>query len=406
MSEASFTLTPEQFTTAFPFHLVFDAHGRVLQLGPSLRRLCPELAINEPWDRYFSFERPNIDHLCADRVREQRRTVFILRHRGSELRLRGQMQLQSEWGPIFFLGSPWVTELKQLGQVSLRLQDFAVHDPIIDLLTLLQTKQTALRDAQQLAERLRANSARLRAAKSAAEQANEAKSQMVAVVSHEIRTPLSGLLSLSDMLLQTKLDNRQRNYLDIMRSSGHSLLHVLNDLLDLSKIEAGKLQINAVELDVRRAMAAVVAIFRAMAERKGVTLSHRIGPQVPALVIGDPDRLQQILRNLVNNALKFTRSGSVELRADVTESCADRCILRFEVEDSGIGMTGDTVEQLFQPYTQGDNAYGHGGTGLGLAICKQLVELMGGDIGAESKLGRGSHFWFTLSAGLNGQQPA
>jgi signal transduction histidine kinase/DNA-binding response OmpR family regulator len=245
----------------------------------------------------------------------------------------------------------------------------------------------------------------LSAAKEAAEAANQAKSEFLANMSHEIRTPMNGVIGMNDLLLGTGLTPRQERYATQIKSSADALLTLINTILDFSKIEAGKLELAEMEFDLGVTVEEVVEMFADRAEKKGLLLACHVAPEASPLFRGDPDRLRQVLLNLINNAIKFTDKGEIVVRVSVDRDgphpAAGRSNVRFTVTDSGIGIPPDRMDRLFKSFSQVDasTTRKYGGTGLGLAISKQLVELMGGRIGVESTQGKGSTFWFTAALG-------
>ncbi|WP_198323663.1 MULTISPECIES: CHASE2 domain-containing protein [Methylococcus] len=252
-----------------------------------------------------------------------------------------------------------------------------------------------------------------RRAREAAEAASRAKSEFLARMSHEIRTPLHGMLSAAELLLRGGLDAAQREYAEIIRGSGRTLLAMLDDLLDLSKIEAGKLELESTEFELRDVIAAAIGLFRAQALSRNLALHWEVEPSVPRRLHGDPGALRQVLANLLGNAVKFTLRGGVALEVSLDQEMPEAVTLRFTVSDTGIGVPADCRDRIFSPFEQADGSTTrkYGGTGLGLTISKKLAGLMGGECGVDSEEGQGARFWFTAVFGRtdenrqNGQAP-
>ena len=410
MASGAIGLSPEQFQEVFPFHVAFGRDGRLVSAGRALARISPRLTPGCALADVMTIERPHVpfdlDALGTGH------TLFIIRLHEPEATLRGQMLVDREAATGLFLGSPWLTRIEEATALGLSLSDFPSHDAVGEFLLLFQTQQLALADAEGLADRLLTQRAELRVANQrladqerhlkekneALSRAARLKDEFLSSMSHELRTPLNAVIGMSESLIEGTygdLDQEQCRALGLIESSGRHLLELINDILDLSRIEADRLELDLAEVDVTAVCRVAVAMVGPAAQKKDLTLRTMLDGDVTR-VRADERRLTQILVNLLSNAVKFTPDGGA-VTLSVTGQ-PRQGLLELAVSDTGIGIAAEDLPRLFQRFSQLDSSLArkHNGTGLGLVLTKRMAMLHGGDVAVESTPGRGSTFTVTL----------
>ncbi|MCU1274628.1 MAG: putative ATPase [Bryobacterales bacterium] len=372
----------DDLSSIFPFHLTVSARLEIVQFGAGLGRLFPHLAAGNRLEDHFLILRPKLLPGRFPSIEGHRNTTFELKAKSTSFRLFGPLIYAGQPDTWLLLASPRLSDIDELR---------AMAPP--EAKSFADAKSRLELQAQELLQR---NEELTQALEGMA--ASELKNRFIANLSHEMRTPISGVIGLTELVLDSQLTSDQRDNLDAVKTSAESLLVLLNDILDFSKVEAGKLDIDTLPFSLRRTLQAVLKLLNVRSARKAVELSLSVAEEIPDCLEGDAGRLRQILTNLVGNAIKFTERGSITVAVDSETRAADQVLARFSITDTGIGIPPDKLALIFQPFRQADDSISrkYGGTGLGLSISSRLVELMGGSLEVSSQPGRGSTFSFTL----------
>ncbi|MEC5161866.1 two-component system, sensor histidine kinase and response regulator [Janthinobacterium sp. CG_23.3] len=367
--------------------VVQDSAGRILESNAAAARLLPPADANRLWPAVRE------DGSAFDQASHP---VHIALSSGAAVR-DVVMGVQQADGSLCWLSVNTEAIADEHGKVGM------VVSSLTDITDHKRAEQTLRELNETLEERVAQRTEQLDQAKQVAEEASQAKGQFLANMSHEIRTPMNGVIGMAYLALKTELEPRQRDYLEKIRFAGEHLLGIIDDILDISKIEAGKLEIERVDFSLDHVMQTLTTVVAPKAAGKNLTLVFERDPRLPRMLRGDPLRLNQVLINYANNAIKFSEQGAITVKVALVVADASDCLVRFEVRDHGIGLSEHEMGKLFQSFQQADTSTTreYGGTGLGLAICKQLAQLMGGDVGVDSRPGEGSTFWFTARLGVS-----
>jgi signal transduction histidine kinase/CheY-like chemotaxis protein len=372
-----FQFSEDQLENLFPCYILTDQELVLRSVGRSLRKLIPDAAAGVPLTHCFKIERPRSGFDPA--VAARRSSALQVKSIDGRINLVGTV-LEVEHGYLFCMAHSAMMAQKW-GELDLSASDFSSADQSMAIGTSMGLQSVLMSEMKDLATNLAK-------ARDEALAANRAKSTFLSVMSHEIRTPLNGVLGMVHVLLKDAPTEQQRSRLEIVRESGDALLAILNDLLDISRIEAGKMSLESIEFDIREVLSGAYAAFTAIANKSGISFILDIDPAA-GIYLGDPTRVRQVAYNFLSNALKFTKEGRVILSARLVDGG-----LEISVLDTGIGIASERLDGVFDPFVQADASVNRnfGGTGLGLGISRDLAKLMGGSIRVESELGKGSTF--------------
>ena len=390
MSDVTISVTPLWFAKVFPFHIVFDEELRICQVGRSLGIICPEFSLGTKLTDHAEIFSPNVEMTFAA-LGANTHLLLVLQTKASNIPLRGQLVFAEQPGMLIFLCSPWLVEQPNLKSMGLKVNDFAIHDPVVDLLHVIQGTRTALSETRELAEEIKEKQKQLQRERDRAEAASEAKSQFLANMSHELRTPLNSVLGFSQMLsegIYGKLTEPQERCIEHIRSSGSHLLQLIDDILDLAKVESGSLDVHMDAFSIADLLTNLEATAHSLLHEKGIGISLQSKDVESDRLIADVQKMRQIFYNLIGNAGKFTESGgliTVEL-SELVLNVIDRSYLEIRVRDNGQGVDPISCESIFHEFYQVDSSLSRekAGVGLGLALVRQLVALHQGCVWVES----------------------
>lgn len=387
----------------FPVHAIIGPGMELLQIGSVLRRLAgTRFAASCCFDEIFEIERPKLQAIDLDLLRSLGPKLCLLRFKPNGMRIRSEFVAASD-GSVVMLGGAGVTSTGELGRLGLALNDFTAHDPTVDFLMAVTTHRATLDELKELTgvlesqkEKLEQSNRMLASATAEARLASEMKSRFLSKISHELRNPLHAIAGFCKLLLDKDGDGRREEYLDAIEGSAELLVSIVGKILDLAKIEAGRLDIRKTAFDPRALFGRIMKLYEGQARVKDLDFIYRIHMDDNIWLDGDPSRIGQIVMNLAGNAVKFTERGGIEFVVTWTDG-----LLRVDVKDTGPGIAGGDLTRIFQPFVQvGQPLKREEGTGLGLAISLELAALMGGTLTVSSDGRSGSLFRLELPARL------
>ena len=404
MTSTATIINHEQFRKLFPFYFLIDQSMVVLETGPALARISRQMVPGSTLANFFKLSRFGQNVLDEEFLKRQLGSLIVFESVNSDPALFLRMQVLLLENPVryLFVGSPWLRDAGEMKRLGIVLPDFPLHDSTVDLLQLNQTTNVSLRDAKELnitlERRVADRTSELSLANAELSRVMRSKDDFLSTMSHELRTPLNAILGLSESLSENiygELNEKQARSIETIAESGHHLLSLINDLLDIAKIGAGKMDLDMSSANVEDACKSSMRFISGLASKKKISVSLTIDPSA-ATIHADQRRLKQILVNLLSNAVKFTNDGGhVALQ---TKGDRERNALDISIIDNGIGISTIDLERLFRPFTQLDSKLSrqYSGTGLGLSLVLRLAELHGGSVEVKSELGKGSCFTVSL----------
>ncbi|MGE0590253.1 MAG: response regulator [Cyclobacteriaceae bacterium] len=391
-------LEADQFNRLCPFFVLVDKTLKIESYGKSIEKLAPGFK-NKPYDSLFQFKRPFVEANDRENILSLVNQLIVIELVDRRIPLRGQLEVIDGTEKLLFIGSPWFGSMEQVKDSGLNLHDFAYHDPLIDLLHVLKTQEITNSELKELLVTVNRQKNDLKLAREEAVKLANAKEAFLANMSHEIRTPLNGVIGMVRELTKTDLSSKQELCVTNAGTASQHLLSIINNILDLSKIEAGSFDLENKPFSLRQLLGEVERIMRTSAEDKGVDLSFNISSEISDNLLGDSSRIRQVLINILSNSIKFTESGSVRLYCRPLDSNSVTQNICITISDTGIGMDDAFLKTIFKKFTQENESIKrkYGGTGLGMAITYELIQLMKGQIKVASTKGLGSQFEITMA---------